>query len=288
MSNPYDDFVNSGTPATVVPAATSSPNPAPTPAPVQASPVQPSSSVQPSGPVSPAPDATQNFLAKAPNIINSILTGAYSAVNTATLGLPDLITKTISPAEYQRTQAAEAAHPVASTVGTVAGAVAPMLLGDEAGAIGAGGYLAKGAAGAANALGVGKAASSLSRLVEIAKGGEGISKTSQAFAQSLLQSVPAAVVSGATTGNWSQAGQQAALGTVGGGLLGAAVGKIAGKAPNIAEAVSEDIDKNILSASGVNTKIIKAVENSKAKIADVNIVGSSLNSNTDLMRHSTG
>ena len=279
-----DTYGGTGSPApvnatTVNPAAI---NPAaPNAASPQANPVN----VPQASPSSP--DIVQQGISQLPDpiqkIIGSATTGAYNAINTATLGLPDLITKIVSPSEYQATQQVEAAHPVASMVGNVVGAVAPMALGDEAGAIGAGGLAAKGASSAANAIGATKIAGGLDRLVELAKGGEGVSALQQGLAQGMLQSVPTAITQGLTTGDWSQAGKSAALGTALGGVIGGGAGAIAKKMPQAAETIEDQLNKDILSTSGVNTKIIKAVESSGAKLADVNVVGSSLANNQDLM-----
>ena len=214
------------------------------------------------------------------SFLNSLISGLYSGINTATIGIPDYLTNAISPSEYNATQAFQKQHPVASTIGNVVGALAPLAVGDTTGVAGLG---VKGASALAKGAGLERVGGSLDRLITLAKGGEGVGKVSQAAAQSLLNSVPQAAVQGATTGDWASAGKQALGGTVLGTVAGSALGHIASKAAPNANIVENSLNKSVASAAGITTKILKGVEAKGAKLADVNIAGSSLMNNDDLL-----
>jgi hypothetical protein len=254
----------------IAPATSASPAPAVPATPVSAPP--------------PAPQSTADKILAQTDpsspILGALAAGGYNAANTALLGLPNLALKTFSPQTYQYTQGVTAAHPYASVVGDLAGAIAPMFVGDG---LGAAGVAARAGSMAAKAVGMGKIAEGIDGVITAAKGGEGISKVVQGLAQGALQSVPQAVTQGLTTGDWGDAAKMAAIGTAAGGVLGGAVGGVAGNAADAADTAGDTLAKLKLSSLGINTGMVRKSEMAAADLAGANKVGYALNHTNDLI-----
>ena len=180
-----------------------------------------------------------------PGIGGALEAGGYSALNSALLGLPNLAAKNLAPQFYQNMQSLEAQHPTASTIGSVGGALGSFMI-PGLGEVGLAGKAAEGLSGLAHAAKLGDVASGIDKLVNVAKGGEGVSKLAQGLAQGALQSVPTAITSGLTTGDWSDAAKSAALGTVVGGVAGGVLGQFAKGAPGAVDELATASDKALI------------------------------------------
>lgn len=179
------------------------------------------------------------------NLLSNILAGGYSGVNNFAFGLPDLAVKAFGGENYKKLKDWEAQNPVGSTIGGLAGDVGSLFI--------PGGAIAKAAGKGAQALGAARAASSLERLSNIAKGGEGISKFATGAAQAAEQAIPRAVISSVTnpqdtSSNLTGAGAATLLG----GGVGATLGKASGLLKNIKQGFGHQMTDQYLSGFGVS------------------------------------
>lgn len=178
------------------------------------------------------------------DMLSNILAGGYSGINNFAFGLPDLAVKAFGGQNYQNLKNWQAANPVGSTIGGLAGDVGSFFI--------PGGVIAKAAGKGAQALGATKAAESLANLSRVAKGGEGIGKFATGAAQAAEQAIPRALTATAT--NPEDAGNNAlgaGAGILGGGVLGSALGKLGKVAGNLKQDFGHQMTDQYLLGIGV-------------------------------------
>ena len=178
------------------------------------------------------------------------LAGAESAANTALFGIPEIILKAANSPTYRDYAALKERHPTATTVGTVAGSLAPTE-----------GGLVSGLAKGAKLVRAGKAAETLAKGANIIrKGGQvgKLGKVGSAAARGLLMSgeqLLPRVVTGQTT--LPDVATELAFGGALGGGAGA-IGKYAERIPEYMKTLSKWGNKTVLSDADMTTKVLRA------------------------------
>lgn len=252
--------------AASVPAPSGGPSPSASPAP--AAPAMTAADINPDDPISLLKAAAQQGSGTkfGGSTLGALGAGGYSALNSALLGIPDAIVKRVSQPAYSDLKKLEAANPGATLAGTTAGYFVPGL-----GELGLAGKALEAGSAGLKALKAASAASKIDELLNVAKGGEGISKLAQGAASGLVQSAPRAAVQGLDTGDWGGAGTEALAGTVGGAALGKVLGGVAAKAPQLTDDLATASDKALIDgALGINsTKAFKKVLGPNATVPQI-------------------
>lgn len=180
------------------------------------------------------------------------LAGAESMANTALFGIPEVILKSANSKAYKDYAALKEKHPIATTVGTVAGSVVPTE-----------GALVSGLAKGAKLARAGKASEALAKTANIIRKGGQVGKHGKIVSGAIRGGLMSAeqmlprVVTGQT--NVQDMGTELALGTGFGGAAGA-IGEIGSRLPEIAKSLSKWGNKTILKNADMNNRILRASE----------------------------
>lgn len=178
------------------------------------------------------------------------LAGAESLANTALFGIPEVILKSANSDAYRDYAALKEKHPTASTVGTIAGSLAPTE-----------GGLVTGLAKGAKLVRAGKASESLAKAAKIIREGGQVGKLGKVASGAIRGGLMSAeqmlprVVTGQT--NVQDMGTELALGAGLGGGAGA-IAELGSRLPEIAKSLSKWGNKTILDKSGMTTRVIRA------------------------------
>ena len=180
------------------------------------------------------------------------LAGAESLANTALFGIPEVILKSANSDAYRDYAALKEKHPTASTVGTIAGSLAPTE-----------GGLVTGLAKGAKLVRAGKASESLAKAAKIIREGGQVGKLGKVASgavrgglMSAEQMLPRVVTGQA---NVQDMGTELALGAgLGGGA--SAIGELGSRLPEIAKSLSKWGNKTILKNADINNRILRASE----------------------------
>ena len=212
---------------------------------------------------------------------DSLGAGGYSAINAATMGIPDLLVKTVNSDAYKKLKDFQAANQGASDTGNALGTVGSLFI--------PGGALTKGLGAAAKGIGLAKAGEDLTKAGEFlgSTGNIGdatgwnqfLAQAGRGVGQAAEQAVPRALTQEATTGDVNPL--DVALQVGAGGLLGGTVGTLGtqiGKLKNLAaDEGGKAVEDAILSGADVGTRVVKTALNQTAQMYNLSKYGNFFN-----------
>jgi hypothetical protein len=176
--------------------------------------------------------------------LDNLLAGGYEGINSAAMGLPDLIAKAGNGDAYRQLRALRNANPTGTTVGGALGDIGDMFI--------PGGEIAKGLGAGAKAIGATKLASGLGKVGDIASGASGAGKFAQGAAQAGEQAIPRMAIQDVQ--NPQDIGANAAgagASMLAGGGVNSAIGKASEALKGIKQGFGHQMTDQFLSGIGV-------------------------------------